>query len=81
MTEPTTEQWSDLHRSFREFCQLAPWRWLDDADVLAVEHPSGEYTGYCTVLGSAGREYGLAVFCRRRGAVRLYGVDDGRGRT
>ena len=62
MTEPTTEQWRDLHRSFREFCQLAPWRWLDDTDVLAVEHPSGEYTGYCTVLGSAGREYGLAVF-------------------
>ena len=62
MTEPTTEQWRDLHRSFREFCQLAPWRWLDDADVLAIEHRSGEYTGYCAVLGSAGREYGLAVF-------------------
>ena len=62
MTEPTTEHWRDLHMSFREFCLAAPWQWLDDTDALAIEHPSGEYTGYCTVLGSAGQEYGLAVF-------------------
>ena len=62
MTEPTTEHWRDLHMSFREFCLATPWQWLDDTDVLAIEHPSGEYTGYCTVLGSAGQEYGLALF-------------------
>ncbi len=62
MTEPATEQWRDLHRSFRKFCQATPWRWLDDTGVLAIEHPSGEYTGYCTVLGSAEQEYGLAIF-------------------
>ena len=62
VTEPTTEHWRDLHMSFREFCLAAPWQWLDDTDVLAIEHPSGEYTGYCTVLGSAGQEYGLALF-------------------
>ena len=27
-----------------------------------MEHPSGRCTGYCSVLGSAYREYGLAVF-------------------
>ena len=26
MTEPATEQWRDLHRSFRKFCQATPWR-------------------------------------------------------
>ena len=62
MTEPTTEHWRGLHMSFREFCLAAPWQWLDDTDPLAIEHPSGEYTGYCTVLGSAAQEYGLAVF-------------------
>ena len=61
MTEPTTEQWRDLHTSFREFCLATPWRWLDDTDPLAIEHPTGDYTGYCAVMGSAGYEYGLAV--------------------
>jgi hypothetical protein len=38
------------------------WDWLDDSDVLAVEHPSGEYRGYCIVMGSGGLAYGLAVY-------------------
>ena len=62
MTKPTTEQWRDLHSAFREYCGLAPWRWLEDKDVLAVEHPTDEYTGYCIVLGNAGYEYGFAVY-------------------
>ena len=62
VTEPTTEQWRDLHMSFREFCLATPWQRLGDTDAVAIEHPSEEYTGYCTVLGSAGQEYGLAVF-------------------
>ena len=61
MTEPTTEQWRDLHASFREFCMATPWQWLDDTDAIAIEHPSGEYTGYCAVMGGGGHEYGLAV--------------------
>jgi hypothetical protein len=62
MLEPTTEQWRDLHEAFRDFCQATPWDWLDDSDVLAVEHPSGEYRGYCIVMGSGGLAYGLAVY-------------------
>ena len=31
-------------------------------DVLAIEHPSGEYKGYCAVLGSGEMEYGLGVY-------------------
>ena len=62
MDAPTREQWLGLHQEFREFCQATPWQWFDDADLLAVEHPSGEYRGYCVVLGSGGIEYGLAVY-------------------
>ena len=41
---------------------MEPWRWLSDADVVAIEHPSGEEIGYCAVLGNAGFEYGLGVY-------------------
>ncbi len=61
MNEPTTEQWRDLHTSFREFCLATPWQWLGDTEPVAIEHPTEEYTGYCAVMGSAGYEYGLAV--------------------
>ena len=62
MAEPSSEQWLALHEAFREYCQAAPWRWFDDADLVAVEHPSYGHTGYCIVMGSGGMEYGLAVY-------------------
>ena len=62
MADPTREQLRELHGKFGEFWDAGPWQALDDLDVVAVEHPSGRYTGYCSVLGSAFREYGLAVF-------------------
>ncbi len=62
MPEPSAEQWLALHEAFIEYCQTAPWQWLDDTQLVAVEHPSADYRGYCVVLGSGGREFGLAVY-------------------
>ncbi len=62
MPEPTSEQWLDLHQAFRDYCESKPWEWMDDTDLVAVEHPFGEYKGYCVVLGGGGIEYGLAVY-------------------
>ncbi len=67
MDGPTTEQWLDLHEAFREYCETAPWQWFDDTDLMAIEHPSGEYKGYCVVLGGGGTEYGLAVYIGDKG--------------
>ncbi len=61
MTEPTIEQWLDLHQAFMDYCAATPWLWLGDTDVVAVENPSGEYKGYCAVMGSSEIEYGLSV--------------------
>jgi len=62
MAAPTREQLRQLHGAFGKYWDSSPWQAVDDLDVVAVEHPSGRYTGYCSVLGSAYREYGLAVF-------------------
>ena len=62
MSKPMDKQWRDLYLSFGDFCLMEPWRWLSDADVVAIEHPSGEEIGYCAVLGNAGFEYGLGVY-------------------
>ena len=62
MPEPTDAQWRDLYSAFEDFCRMEPWRWLSDADVVAIKHPSGEEIGYCAVLGNAGFEYGLGVY-------------------
>ena len=62
MTEPTQEQWLELHDAFKDYCESAPWEWMDDRDVVAILHPSRGYKGYCVILGGGGVEYGLAVY-------------------
>ena len=62
MSEPSTREWRDLHEAFREYCKAEPWQWLDNDDLVVVEHPSREYKGYCIALGGAGMEFGLAVY-------------------
>ena len=67
MAEPTMEQWRDLYAAFKEYCEAAPWERLEDSDLITVEHPSGEYKGYCVVLGAGGINYGLAVYIGDQG--------------
>ena len=62
MAEPSTREWRDLHEAFKDYCQAKPWQWLDNDDLVVIEHPSKEYKGYCIVMGSGGIEYGLAVY-------------------
>ncbi len=67
MAEPTMEQWRDLYAAFKEYCEAAPWGWLEDSDLITIEHPSGAYKGYCAVMGAGGINYGLAVYIGNQG--------------
>ena len=62
MPEPSDEQWLDLHMAFREYCEAKPWEWLDDSNIVTIEHPGWNYKGHAAVLGSGGIEFGLGVY-------------------
>lgn len=62
MAEPSTGEWRDLHEAFRDYCQAEPWQWLDNHDLVVIEHPSRDYKGYCAAMGAAGMEFGLAAY-------------------
>ncbi len=59
---PTPEQWLALHQSFRRYCEVEPWRDLANEDLIVVEDPLGQYTGYCVALGDGDLVYGLGVY-------------------
>ena len=77
MTEPTAEQWLELHEAFREYCSLYPWAYFNDTDLVAVEIPDSEERGYCVVLGSGGIERGLAVYRGDQGLVAFLAMMTG----
>ena len=77
MPEPSAEQWLELHEAFREYCELYPWMWFDDTDLVAVELNGSEEKGYCVVLGSGGIERGLAVYRGGEGLAGFLAITSG----
>ena len=59
---------------FRELCdlaseyhQLAPWNYLSDSDMLAIEDPGTQKLRLVSVLGNRGEVFGLLVHRGERG--------------
>lgn len=63
----------------KEFHEAAPWRHLSDEDLLEVISPKPyKGMGFATVMGAAGREFGLGFFESRQRYDRMFEVDDPR---
>lgn len=69
--------WNYLLQQVVEFSELAPWKWLDDNQIFAIEHPEIDELVYCSVLGSFGEEFGLAIYIGNDGLRYLKLVLDG----
>lgn len=59
-----------LLEAFLEFTALAPWRWMSDIDLFAVEF-SPQSVNYGAVMGWGGEVFGLAVYPGQEG-LRYY---------
>lgn len=62
MDEATLEEWRGLYDLAVRFKELAPWGWMDDGDLFAVQSPSDGEMSYGIVMGGGGQEFGLAMF-------------------
>ena len=70
MNEPTKGDWCALYQAAIAFQQAAPWEWMDNEDLFAVENPDSGEVGYCSILGSGGEEFGLGMFVGEDGYER-----------
>lgn len=71
------DPWQDLLLQSKEFYKLKPWEFMDDNQIFAVIDPATEEWLFCSVLGSAGEVYGLAVYQGKQGYDALIDVLDG----
>ncbi|MFQ5946299.1 MAG: hypothetical protein ACE5NC_08630, partial [Anaerolineae bacterium] len=59
----TVERMRAFAEAAKRFDEAAPWRHLTDEDLIRVEAPAAEPgLAYVTVLGAAGRTFGLGFF-------------------
>lgn len=69
LREPAKHEWAALYQAAIEFNAVAPWQWMADDELFAVENPSDGEVGYCAILGNAGEEFGLVVFVGPEGYI------------
>lgn len=65
-------RWKRLIELTKEYNELAPWRWLDDDQIIAVQIPQTWELAYCSVMGAMGEEFGLAAFVGDEGLAYLH---------
>ncbi len=70
MTEPNRDDWAALYQAVIAFQQTAPWEWVDNEALFAIENPDDGEVGYSTILGSGGEEFGLGMFLGDHGYGR-----------
>src|SRR6266436_6262366 len=49
--------------------ELAPWRWMEETDLIGIENPETGEIGFISVMGSVGEHEAVALYL---GAEGLY---------
>ncbi|WP_074949336.1 DUF7309 domain-containing protein [Alicyclobacillus macrosporangiidus] len=73
---PSLSEWKALYDAAVAFRNLAPWQWMYDDALFAVEDPDTGQIGYCSVMGAIGEFFGLAVFPGEAGWRSLHRLMD-----
>jgi len=69
---PTLHQWKRLYQLAGELASLAPWNWMEETDLFAVEDPEEKYLGFVSVMGQIGQHFALAVYLGSRGLYAFW---------
>ncbi len=70
---PGIEEWEKLFKAIIKVKDIAPWVWMCEDDLFAVQNPETDEVGFVSVMGSIGEHYAISVYLGERG---LYGFWD-----
>lgn len=70
---PKMEEWKKLFEAIIKVKDIAPWEWMYEDDLFAVQNPETDEMGFVSVMGSIDEHYAISVYLGERG---LYGFWD-----
>jgi hypothetical protein len=72
MTEksPSLDERRKLYEAAIRVKELAPWEWMAESDIFAVQDPETDDLGFVTVMGAVGEHFAVGVYLGTEG---LYG--------
>ena len=62
LTEPSLADWKRLYELAAEVKNLAPWRWMQEDDLFAIQNPDTGENGFVSVMGSGGEHFAVGIY-------------------
>ena len=78
---PTLEQWQRLYAAAAEVKALAPWQWMHEGDLFAVEDPASGRIGFVSIMGAVGEHFAVAVYLGGEGLRGFIAIGNARNRV
>lgn len=70
-TLPAPETWSRLYALMAQVKEMAPWEWMYESDVFAVQDPENQEFYFVSVMGNLGEHLSIAVYLGSRAYQQL----------
>jgi hypothetical protein len=76
-TPPSREEAARLYRAAAAVKELAPWGWMDEAEVFGAQDPETGALGFVSVMGMGGEHFAVAVYLGARALHDFWEMEDG----
>jgi len=61
------EEWDNLYKTAIKIKDIAPWEWLEEHDLFAVQNPDTNEIGFVSIMGAIGEHYAISVYLGEKG--------------
>ena len=55
--------------------EIAPWEWLYEQDIFAVQNPETNEIGFVSVMGAVGEHYALSVYLGEKALYKFWDLE------
>lgn len=70
---PKIEEWDKLYKTAIKIKDIAPWEWLEEHNLFAVQNFDAKEIGFVSIMGAIGEHYAISVYLGEKG---FYGFWD-----
>ena len=65
-------EWKKLFELMITIKEIAPWEWLYEQDIFAVQNPETNEIGFVSVMGAIGEHYALSVYLGEKALYKFW---------
>ena len=74
--QATLEDWRDAYEVTQRIKEMEPWRYMDETDIFAVQHPESGNLGFASVMGQLGEHFAISLYLGSEGLYAFWETQD-----